>query len=274
MHSVFELLPAPRLVSFQPGQARRPARHPTHRDADPLPRPGAARCAPRGSVSRRRLRPNRAGALPHGRDDRTPPGRAAWTALARRRLLGPETACRSPVRARGVRRSQVRRIGPVRADGGSGCAPCWRFWRPRFTRPTAISSSATLRPAARSIARSSSAGSSKRYSGLASVRSHSTSCGTRSERGWQRPARHYARFSTGPDIRRQDDSDLRRDPGLRLAGFTPSVDQKAAGPCRVHELATLSMVKSRICRDLGSSKRFSSRLDGVIWPSICRVGNT
>jgi hypothetical protein len=252
MHSVFELLPAPRLVSFQPGQARRPARHPTHRDADPLPRPGAARCAPRGSVSRRRLRPNRAGALPHGRDDRTPPGRAAWTALARRRLLGPETACRSPVRARGVRRSQVRRIGPVRADGGSGCAPCWRFWRPRFTRPTAISSSATLRPAARSIARSSSAGSSKRYSGLASVRSHSTSCGTRSERGWQRPARHYARFSTGPDMptprrlrstltinrttRRLTrwivpSADLEadvagRDPGLRLAGFTLSVDQK------------------------------------------------
>jgi len=42
MHSVFRARAAPGLVQLQPHEARRPARHPTHRDADPLPRPSAA----------------------------------------------------------------------------------------------------------------------------------------------------------------------------------------------------------------------------------------
>ena len=164
-HDALDLRPraAEGLVPAQPGQARRSADAQEDRDADPVPRPGRARAAPRRAVPGRRVRPDRADAVPDGGDDRPASGRAARASLARRRLRRAQDPRRLAVRPRRVRRSEVGRLRAVGPDGRAGRDRAPRAARAvSCTRATAISSSATRRPASRSTARSSSAASSRR----------------------------------------------------------------------------------------------------------------
>jgi hypothetical protein len=76
-------------------------------------RPARAREAARGQIPQRRVRRYRGNPVPDGRDDRPAPGRAARTALARRRRHRPQGTRRLALRPRRVRRSEVRGLGAV-----------------------------------------------------------------------------------------------------------------------------------------------------------------
>ena len=103
--------------------------------------------------------------VPDGGDDRPAPGRAARTALARRRRHRAQSARRLALRARRVRRPQVRglgTLGPARRPRREGAAEAARPLGLRT--PTRISSSAIPSRATRWTARSSRGGSSRRSS--------------------------------------------------------------------------------------------------------------
>ena len=198
MHSVFEIGRRHGLVPDQPGQARRPARRSRRprRGSSSSTSPNSRSCSPR-PIPTTRLG-DRADALPDRRDDRAAPGRAARAALARRRPRRAQGPRRLALRARRVRRPQVRglgALGPARRARRRGACGTPRALAYTTDGELVFCHPETGKPLDRSklVRRFKQATRARR----SPRRSPSTSCATRSAPGWPRPACRCARSSTG-----------------------------------------------------------------------------
>ena len=198
-------------MSLQPGGGRRPTDPARRRPRHPLPRPRGARGAAAGGA-RRLARPDRAGALPDGGDDRAAPGRAGRASLAGRRLgAGVVRVRRSYTRGRvhGAEEPALEPRGaarrPARARSSSATSSA------RAARATTTSSSPTRRPAAPTTPRRCESASRRRSrrAGLATAPLPRPAPHLRHADGGRRRAAARAPGVDGPP-RLQDDRDLRR----------------------------------------------------------------